>query len=155
MNRGRPIKGLDNIEKLEGSEAAKERLKLVLGTLTGEISVEEACKVLGISRSRLFEIRKQALEGALKELQPSTPGRKSVQEDERDKKIQELEKLVDELETNLEVSRTRTELALTMPHVLREQMDSQEKKKRNQELKQKKKAKRKQAKKARKKSKKK
>ena len=43
MGRGRPPKGLSHVDSLPGEKAEKERLKTILATVTGDLSVKEAC----------------------------------------------------------------------------------------------------------------
>ena len=43
MSVGRPPKGSDHVNGLEGADAEKKRLRIVLETLSGERSVEQAC----------------------------------------------------------------------------------------------------------------
>lgn len=131
MGMGRPLKGLDNVDEIEGSEAAKLRLKTILGTLSGEIGIEEACEILSVSRSRIFALRKAMLEGALDSLEPGKPGRKAAVRDERDERIDQLERQMEKLEIDLEVARVRTELALTIPETITCEADLAEEKKRN------------------------
>lgn len=118
MSGGRPPLGSDHIATLETDELTKERLAVVLETLQGSLPVKEAAERLGISESRFHELRKQALQAAADSLAPRRPGRpRKVEPGEMDR-IQELEGKVRELELDLDVARTRTELALTQPHVL-------------------------------------
>jgi hypothetical protein len=119
---GRPNKGAGHVDRLEGAEGTKERLRVILRTMTGEMSVKEACDLLHVSPARLAELRTMALEGALDALDPKPPGRPAKEQmDTRAKELVALQNLVSELTIELEASRVRTELALTMPHVLKTQ----------------------------------
>jgi transposase-like protein len=118
MPRGRPSKGLDHIAKLEGEPELKERLRLVLGTLTGETTVREAARTLALSETRLHELRNQALQGALEGLGPKPPGRPRRHVPEESRRVQELEETVQKLRETVLLGQLRTEIALTMPHVL-------------------------------------
>ncbi len=118
MPAGRPSDGLAHVDRLEGDEESKRRLRVVLATLTGEMIVVDACERLGVGESRLHDLRRQALEGALAGLTPGVPGRpKSVEEPTGDR-LGELEREIRELRIELEAAYVRTELALGMPHVL-------------------------------------
>ena len=67
-------------------------------------------------------VLREALEGALEALDPKPPGRPAKEQmDTRAKELVALQNLVSELTIELEASRVRTELALTMPHVLKAQ----------------------------------
>jgi len=52
MVMGRPNKGIDHIDNCDGSRLSKRRIKLILLTITGELSVQDACEKLGIQRAR-------------------------------------------------------------------------------------------------------
>ena len=75
MPGGRPPKGPDLVDRLEGSEEAKQRLKIVLETIQGKRSVQEAIEILGISETRFHVIREKALAGAVASLELGVRGR--------------------------------------------------------------------------------
>lgn len=75
MPGGRPPKGPDLVDRLDGSDEAKHRLKIVLETIQGKRTVREAMEVLGVSESRFHAIREKALAGALNGLEPGSRGR--------------------------------------------------------------------------------
>jgi hypothetical protein len=113
----RPGKGIDHVESLDGDAFAKARLRAVLQTIAGELSVEEACLMLSMSPSRFHELREEALKGAMRALEPKTPGRPPSPAP--DPKVTALERENSELKRDLEAARIRTEIAIVMPHVLR------------------------------------
>lgn len=115
---GRPPKGVGHVDRLDGPDDLKHRLKVVLETIVGTLSIEAACESLQVSASRLHEMRQEALVGALGALMPKPPGRpaKPVTETTRE---QELQARVEELEEDLQAAYVRTELALAMPHLFR------------------------------------
>ena len=119
MGKGRPSKGLSHVDSLLGAEADRERLKIVLSTLTGERSVKDASLSLGISETRFHELRRQALEGALSAVAPGRPGRPRREVDPSEAEVARLEAQVKWLEEELQCSLTRTEIALSMPHLLK------------------------------------
>jgi hypothetical protein len=110
-------KGLEHVESLEGSEASRRRLRLVLETIAGERTVESACVDLGISAARFAELRKEALAGALSALEPKPLGRPAAPPP--DAEVERLKAENFELKRDLEAARIREELAIVMPHVLR------------------------------------
>ena len=61
----RPPGGVGHVDRLDGPEELKWRLRVLLDTLAGRVSVAQACEELGVSESRLHELRRQALVGAL------------------------------------------------------------------------------------------
>lgn len=118
--RGRPPEKLKHVDKLEADAASKERLKVILKTLSGELSVEAACHELRLSEPRFHALRQQVLEGAVKSLEPKPVGRPRKQLSPEQARIEELEQRNRDLLVDLQVARTRTEIALTMPHVLKD-----------------------------------
>ena len=120
MGAGRPPKGVNHVDRLEGPEELKERLRVILETLNGTCSIPEACEKLGISESRLHDLRREALEGALGALLPRPAGRPAVEIPEGADREAELKKRIRELEIDLEAALVRTELALAMPHLFEE-----------------------------------
>ncbi len=115
MARGRPPLGSKLVRNLEGSGHAKRRLELIIGTLTGEYTVVEASGSLGVSESAFFKLRTQALDGALKNLEPKPMGRPPKLATEEAKRIAELEVENDQLTVAVAASQVREELALAMP----------------------------------------
>jgi len=106
------------VDRLEGPEELKRRLRVLLETIVGSRSVAQACEELQVSESRLHELRREALVGALQALMPRPAGRPVTAEttSEREK---ELEARIDELEVDLQAALVRTELALAMPQLFR------------------------------------
>jgi transposase-like protein len=75
--RGRPHEGAELVEKLDNcSDAARERLKIIFQTLSGQFTVEQACQTLNIQRSAFNKLRSQFIENAVQLLEPRMPGRK-------------------------------------------------------------------------------
>jgi transposase-like protein len=112
----RPNKGIEHVESVEGSTAAKERLRMVLETLAGGRSVESACAKLGVSPARFAQIREEALAAAVAALEPRPVGRPPTPGP--DPEVDRLRGEVKELRRDLEASRIREEIAIVMPHVL-------------------------------------
>jgi transposase len=108
------------VDRLEGSEESKQRLRVILESLAGGCTVEQACERLQVSEARFHELRHQALQAALAGLSPRPAGRPAHAEPEEAGRVQELERKVEDLEVDLHAERVRTEIALTMPHLLRD-----------------------------------
>jgi hypothetical protein len=109
------------VDGLSGTAESKHRLRIVLETLMGDLTVEEACVELGVSEARFHELRQQALAGALSGLEPKRPGRpRQVVEPVETPREQQLRQEVDQLRVELQAARVRTEVALVMPHLLRD-----------------------------------
>ncbi len=119
MARGRPPKKLGHVDALPGDEATKDRMKAILATLTGDLSVPEACGRLGVSESRLHELRHVALTAMLEGLAPRPPGR-PPKEPEESEEVRLLKAQRAWLEEELEIARTRLEVALVNPSLLRD-----------------------------------
>jgi hypothetical protein len=118
MSLGRPPKGIGHVDGLDGPEDLKRRLKVVLETIVGNVSVPGACAELGVSESRLHEMRREALVGALQALLPKPSGR-PAKPAEATPREEELLARIDALEVDLQAALVRTELALAMPHLFR------------------------------------
>ena len=114
----RPPEGVGHVEKLDGPEDLKRRLRVLMETLAGRKSVEGACEELGVSESRLHEMRKEALVGALGALMPKPSGRPAKVEPATTRE-RELQARIEELEVDLQAALVRTELALAMPDLFR------------------------------------
>ncbi len=114
----RPPEGVGHVDRLDGPEDLKWRLRVLLDTLAGRVSVTQACEELGVSESRLHELRRQALVGALGALMPKPAGRPSTAPTTTDRE-RELLTRIDELEVDLQAALVRTELALAMPELFR------------------------------------
>lgn len=129
MARGRPPLGAGHVERLEGSPLSKQRLALIVRTLAGELTVDEACAQMGVSPAQFHRLRERALEGALAALAPGTPGRPPVAEPPPPSRIAELEAEVRDLKIDLRASQLREEIAVLMPHLLRPAPSAASKKK--------------------------
>ena len=75
MPAGRPPKGAGLVDKFEGSKEAKQRFRIILETIHGDLPVTEAMTRLDISESRFHQIRDKALEAGLASLEPGVTGR--------------------------------------------------------------------------------
>jgi len=108
---GRPNLGAHHVDGLEGSAASKERLRVILKTLSGEITVKEACSRLGLSPARFDELRTQALQAAVMGLEPKPMGRPRTVLSAEDATTRKLTARIQELEEDVVIAETRAELA--------------------------------------------
>ncbi len=122
MARGRKPAGPKMVDKLDASDSARHRLRVILETISGEKSAEEACQELAISEAMFYRLRSEFLQSAVGLLEPKTPGRKKRKKDPVESRIKELEGQLKELSFEAEAARIRTEIALTMPHLLKEEV---------------------------------
>ncbi|MFH1724746.1 MAG: helix-turn-helix domain-containing protein [Elusimicrobiota bacterium] len=129
MSRGRPPLGPKLVDRLEGSEHAKERLKILLETLNGEKTIEQACEELTIGEAMFHKLRSRFLQEAVESLEPRPVGRPRQEVDEAEKVRAEYERHLAELEIDLQAARVREEIALAMPHLLQPKRREQQAKK--------------------------
>jgi len=150
MNRGRPAKGPSAVENLEGSRQAKDRLRVILETVTGERGVDEACEKLGIGRSAFYELRARELQATLSDLEPKLVGRPRQDISAEQVEIERLKRMNEKLLAKLEIAHVREELMLAMPEVFepasekktmggrgRQKTEQRKKKKKRREMKKK------------------
>ena len=117
MARGRPISGVDLIERLDGPRAMRRRVRIVLATLGGGRTIAQACAELGVGRTQFHALRWRVLDGALEALRPRPRGRPR-QLPLESPEMQQLRARIRELEDALKTTALRSEIALTMPHLL-------------------------------------
>ncbi len=118
MQTGRPSKGSQLIDRLDASAEAKRRAKAILGNLCGAMSIQEACRELGIGEPRFHQLRERFLAEGVKGLEPRPGGRPRRAQPER--QVRELEERVRALEQELKASEIRTQIALVMPNLLKD-----------------------------------
>jgi hypothetical protein len=113
--RGRHPAGPEYVTKLQGAAAAKERLQVILETMVERCRVREACQRLGIGPVRFHVLRQETMQAALDHLEARPVGRPPRVEPASAARIRELEEEVQRLQIELRASRTREEIALTLP----------------------------------------
>ncbi len=64
-----------HVDRLSGSQLAKQRMRAILKTLRGEWTIPEACRQLGVCESRFHALRQQWLQESLELLEPRPVGR--------------------------------------------------------------------------------
>src|SRR6476659_7505960 len=77
--RGRYPSGPEFVDKLKGSPEAKQRLQVLLETLSGACRIGDACEQLDIKEARFDQIRIEALQAALEAIELKPAGRKPQQ----------------------------------------------------------------------------
>jgi hypothetical protein len=117
MARGRPPLGDEIVEHLEGSSQAKQRLRIILRTLAGELTIPQACAELEVSDSRFHEMRTELLQHTLGELEPKPIGRPSQTPTPQETLITQLQQQVQALKIDLRAAQIRQELALALPRL--------------------------------------
>jgi hypothetical protein len=119
--RGRKPTGAKLVERLEGSQRAKARLKAILETLSGERSIPEVCEELGIQESMFHRVRSEVLQTALDRLEPRPLGRPPLPQLPQDLQAAELEAENLRLQLELKAAEVRRELAENLPRLAKPQ----------------------------------
>jgi hypothetical protein len=116
--------GPEYVERLSGSRQAKERLQAVLDTVAGKTTVLDACARLGICEQRFHQLRGHLLRAALASLEPKPIGRPRRRLTQADRDAQSLSAEVATLRHELRASKTREEIALVLPRLVRRDLPS-------------------------------
>ena len=105
--RGRHPSGPEYVNYLDGSPRAKERLRVVLETIAGKCRVQEACELLRICEQRFDQLRQQALQAALGQLESKRGGRPRRQPQAISDETRVLRQQVADLEAELHAAHVR------------------------------------------------
>jgi hypothetical protein len=130
MKPGRPPQRANLVDHLDADHITKERLKILLQTIAGELSVADACQKLDISQARFFELRTTMLQAALQSLEPKPTGRPVQKIDPEAQRVHDLEQQNLDLRVHLAAAQLREEIALAMPHLSNRHPDKAKKKSR-------------------------
>ena len=117
--RGRRPSLAGAVAALGGPRVTRERLRVLLATLAGDVPLATAGEQLGVGRTQVLALRRQALVGALDALTPQPVGRPPRVTGQTAPEVARLQARVRELEVAVEAARVRTEIALTLPWLLR------------------------------------
>ena len=118
--RGRRPAGSECVDRVPGSQTAKERARIILQTITGELRVAQACALLDISPQRFHQLREEAVRGFVANLELGAPGRPPQASSLEAEKIQALENQLAAQDLELRTARAREEIALTLPRIVQE-----------------------------------
>jgi len=118
---GRKPMGPKLVHNLDGSEHAKERLEMILETIAGSRTIEDASDDLGVCEARFFQLRTQVLEAALNRLEPRPPGRPPKTDSPEQERIVELEEELRDKDSKLQATEVRAEIAQVMPQLLQDE----------------------------------
>jgi transposase-like protein len=105
------------VERLDGSERAKTRLRVILETLSGQRTIPDACEELGIQETMFHRVRSEVLQTALDRLEPRPLGRPPRQVSPQDGRISELKDENLQLRVELKAADIRNELAEKLPRL--------------------------------------
>lgn len=123
---GRKPTGPALVQSLDGSERAKQRLEAILETISGRLTIDEACERLAIKPSRFFKLRTEVLEASLKYLEPRPMGRPAHVQTAEEAQCDQLQQEVEQLQAELKLSGVREEIARTMPHLAEDRLSPRE-----------------------------
>jgi transposase-like protein len=112
--RGRYPSGLETVERAEGSAEAKNRARLILGTISGAYRMREVCAELGISQQRFQQLRDKMMNTFVSSQERRRPGRKRQRASPEAQRIAALEAELAELRRELQTAQTREEIALIL-----------------------------------------
>jgi len=116
-------------DKVDGSEQAKVRLKIILQTIAGEMSIADACRQLGLSEARFHELRQQWMQDACAALEPKPVGRPKEMTVEAELELLRLHRENKNLQMHLRAAQIREEIGIAIPHVLQPRKDAPDSKK--------------------------
>lgn len=118
MPGGRPPKGPGLVDGLQSSAGAKKKLKVILQTIAGERTVEQACEVLGMGPAAFYKLRERVLRDAAASLEPRKRGRPRKEKSPEELENERLRRELFEAQFELQAARIREEIAVVMPHLL-------------------------------------
>lgn len=106
------------VEGLEGSRGAKERLRVVLETLSGQKSIAEACRELGVGETAFYKMRTRWLREALGSLEPRRRGRPpKAKETVGAEEVRKLREEIEAVRREARIAAVREEIAVALPGV--------------------------------------
>jgi hypothetical protein len=117
---GRKPTGPALATQLDGSPRAKERLEAILETIASSATIDEASSRLGIKAAMFYRLRTEVLQAGLARLEPRPIGRPSQHPTAAEERCRELERRIEELESELKIARVQEEIARVMPQRVEE-----------------------------------
>ena len=118
---GRKPLGPQLVHHLDGSEHAKDRMEVILETIAGKLTIREACDRLGIEEAMFFRLRMQALQAAIRRLEPRPSGRPPRVTTPEGERIADLEQDLQDKELELQAAAVRLEIAQAMPQLIEDE----------------------------------
>ncbi len=114
ITMSRPPLGPALVDRLSGSDAARQRTRLMLETISGVTSVEAAAEQLGISTQRFHDLRDELLQSTIAAAEPKPLGRPAKEtsvDDQISAALAEKDRIINDLTVQIEVVRLREALA--------------------------------------------
>jgi transposase InsO family protein len=115
--RGRSPAGPEFVERLEGSEKAKQRARTILELIAGKIRVPEACERLDIKEARLDQLRLEGLQTLVTAFEEKPVGRPAHVPSPAEVENEQLRAEVARLNAELAVALVRAEVGVGLPRV--------------------------------------
>jgi len=115
--QGRHPAGPEFVERLEGSEKAKRRVRTMLELIADRIRVPEACERLGIKPARLDQLRKAYLQAMVTAAEEKQVGRPAHVPSAAEVENEQLRARIARLEAELAVALVRAEVGVGLPRV--------------------------------------
>jgi len=130
---GRPPEGPRLADKLDAPDDDRRRLRVILETIAEKRTVGNACEELGIKPARFYELRAQALQGAVEAIAPGSAGRPREDADPRiaelEAQLRDRDATIRDQDIEIRASQVREQIALTMPHLIKPEPEPLKKKK--------------------------
>lgn len=114
ITMSRPPLGPALVDRLSGSDAARQRTRLMLETISGVTSVEAAAEQLGISTQRFHDLRDELLQSTIAAAEPKPLGRPAKEptvDDQIRAALAEKDRIINELRVRVELAKLHEELA--------------------------------------------
>lgn len=115
---GRPNKGAAHLDRVDADPVTKARAKAILATISGELTVKEACEALSISDTRFEMLREQMLQAAVHGLAPRPPGRPRRHDPADRARLDALEAEVARLHKEMQAKDAALQVVDLLPNVL-------------------------------------
>ncbi len=130
--RGRKPSGPEYVDRLGASAKATKWARVVLETLSGRLSVQDACRRLGIGEAFFNRLRLRFLTGGVPGMEDRPAGRRPRTVSAEAERIRALEAELSQTRLELQAAQLREEIALTMPHLLQQPTAPEKKTRRRQ-----------------------
>lgn len=103
------------MDEIQGSKECKRRAKLILKTITGALSVREACEQIGVGPTQFANLRTQFLRFGAEGLRPKPAGRRPRARVVSERELELMQRLA-ELERENRLLRAAAEVAALRRH---------------------------------------
>jgi hypothetical protein len=115
--KGCKPQGIALVERFDSSPQALERARVTLATITGEMTIGQACQRLGLCAARVYRLRADGLQDYVDRCEPRPAGRPRREASPDALRCQELERENAELKTALKIAAMQADLVRALPHL--------------------------------------